>query len=47
MGANSTHGKKVNDKNREIFINYTDNFRNKIQIINHFKLIIYLFLFYF
>ena len=47
MGSNSTHGKKGNDKNREIFINYTDNFRNKIQIINHFKLIIYLFLFYF
>ena len=47
LGSNSTHGKKGNDKNREIFINYTDNFRNKIQIINHFKLIIYLFLFYF
>ena len=30
MGSNSTHGKKGNDKNREIFINYTDNFRNKI-----------------
>ena len=30
LGSNSTHGKKGNDKNREIFINYTDNFRNKI-----------------
>ena len=36
LGSNSTHGKKGNDKNREIFINYTDNFRNKIQIIYHF-----------
>ena len=30
LGANSTHGKKGNENNREIFINYTDNFRNKI-----------------
>ena len=31
IGTNSTtHSKKVNDNNREIFINYTDNFRNKI-----------------
>ena len=30
LGTNSTHGKKGNDNNREIFINYTDNFRNKI-----------------
>ena len=31
MGSNSTKGKKVNENNnREMFINYTDNFRNKI-----------------
>ena len=31
IGSNSTtHSKKTNDNNREIFINYTDNFRNKI-----------------
>ena len=31
IGTNSTtHSKKVNDNTREIFINYTDNFRNKI-----------------
>ena len=30
LGPNSTHGKKGNDNNREMFINYTDNFRNKI-----------------
>ena len=30
LGSNSTHGKKGNENNREIFINYTDNFRNKI-----------------
>ena len=31
IGSNSTtHSKKTNDNNREVFINYTDNFRNKI-----------------
>ena len=32
FGPNSTHGKKGNENNnnREMFINYTDNFRNKI-----------------
>ena len=29
IGSSSTHGKK-NNENKEMFINYTDNFRNKI-----------------
>ena len=30
LGTNSTHGKKGDENNREMFINFTDNFRNKI-----------------